>query len=250
MCLTPRKANTADKIKNIMFFCWWGGKASAVTPWCIAQAPPFIINEVFRGTAAPPEGGWSIHLIQVLQHCSEWCRASGGTLSRPFCGPGLIVFIHWRWMKSWQFNTSVYASTSTHQTSSDVLNGLLDVHAWPVIQHVTDTSCTVDKPYVIFTSLWHCVETESKTQKAMKTEPLRDWTLSCFVVSEYVSCRVKQQRKQVKWNDICDARHRYVPDITVKSRSLDFFSDPHYNLGLQSARRVRVTDPFDLKTNW
>lgn len=58
----------------------------------------------------------------------------------------------------------------THQTSSDVLDGFLDVHARPVIQYVTDTSCAVDKADVILTSFWHGVETESQTQRKEKKQ--------------------------------------------------------------------------------
>lgn len=56
----------------------------------------------------------------------------------------------------------------TYQTSPDVFNGFLDVHARPVIQHVTDTSSTVDKPDIVLASFWHSIETESQTKKQTK----------------------------------------------------------------------------------
>ncbi len=85
--------------------------------------------------------------------------------------------------------------TSTHQTSSDVLDGLLDVHAWPVIQHVTDAGCTVDKPDIIFTSFWHCVETGSKKTHRQRKPQTRDsytnsW-VSIITVWELMSDHIK-----------------------------------------------------------
>lgn len=86
--------------------------------------------------------------------------------------------------------------TSTHQTSSDVLDGLLDVHAWPVVQHVTDTGCAVDKPYIIFTSFWHCVETGSeRTDRRRKPRGPEGyttcWKWAQLLYSELMSVPIK-----------------------------------------------------------
>lgn len=115
----------------------------------------------------------------------------------------LTVFIQKRCSKF--FVSSAPHSTSlmsTHQTSSNVLNGLLDVHAWPVVQHVTDTGCTVDKADIIFTSLWHGVKTGS-TKRRKKPQSQKSyinslkWPECVQARSEFKSCRQSQLRRDV-----------------------------------------------------
>ena len=50
----------------------------------------------------------------------------------------------------------------THHTPPYVLDGLVDVHPRPVVQHVADAGGAVDEPHVVLTSLRHCVETVNK----------------------------------------------------------------------------------------
>lgn len=91
---------------------------------------------------------------------------------------------------------------STHQTSSNVLNGLLDVHAWPVVQHVTDTGRAVDKPDIIFTSLWHGVKTGSmnrhkKPQSQKSYINSLKWPECVQAHSEFKSCCQSKLRMMV-----------------------------------------------------
>ena len=51
------------------------------------------------------------------------------------------------------------ACVCTHHTPPDVLDGLVDVHARPVVQHVADAGGAVDEPHVVLTFLRDCVET-------------------------------------------------------------------------------------------
>lgn len=53
----------------------------------------------------------------------------------------------------------------TYQASPDVLNGFLDVHPRPVVQHVADAGCTVDEAYVVLASLRHGVKTKDRERQ-------------------------------------------------------------------------------------
>lgn len=53
----------------------------------------------------------------------------------------------------------------THQTSPDVLDGFLDVHPRPVVQHVADAGRTVDEADVVLASLRHGVKTEDRERR-------------------------------------------------------------------------------------
>lgn len=72
---------------------------------------------------------------------------------------------------------------STHQTSPNILYGLLDVHAWPVVQHVTDTGCTVDKPYIVFTSLRHGIKTGTKKMSRHKNPTRQEIYTNCLTLT-------------------------------------------------------------------
>lgn len=61
-----------------------------------------------------------------------------------------------------------YVFARTHQTSSDVLDGLPGVHTRPVVQHVADTGRTVDEPNVVFASLGQRVKTGYKKKSRGK----------------------------------------------------------------------------------
>lgn len=59
----------------------------------------------------------------------------------------------------------LHSVLSTYQTSSDVLDGFLDVHPRPVVQHVADAGRAVDEADVVLASLWHGVKTEGRERQ-------------------------------------------------------------------------------------
>lgn len=164
MCWTHRKANTEDGEYKLFAFLFLTVEAKS---FC------YVFKTLMHCSFHSIYNKWStskpslkivalfvlIFPLRMMQHRSARWRNSGWAIPSAW----IICVDSLKFDQT--FESLIFYLTFTHQTSSDVLNGLLDVHAWPVTQHVTDTSGTVDEPDVIFTSLWHGVETESEMKK-------------------------------------------------------------------------------------
>lgn len=61
-------------------------------------------------------------------------------------------------------------SPLTYQTSPDVLDGFLDVHPGPVVQHVTNAGGAVDEADVVLTSLRHRIKTDDGERRRQEKD--------------------------------------------------------------------------------
>lgn len=131
------------KRSHIVFVVKWSCCSSE--PSSAETDASSIINEVFLGTVPPTDGGWSIFPFQ--------CGCTAVNSSKR-----CLLFLNHGCVK-------LHSVLSTYQTSSDVLNGFLDVHPRPVVQHVADAGRAVDEADVVLASLWHGVKTEGRKRQ-------------------------------------------------------------------------------------
>lgn len=133
---------TAQREKHA--FCCKGRKMLSFSFKATPLNPLSIIDEAFHRAT---DSSWVVRSRVADPSAAEGCSICTAALS----------FHPTRRGASKTLESQVFKST--HQTSSDVVDGLPGVHTRPVVQHVADTGCAVDEPNIVFASLGQRVKT-------------------------------------------------------------------------------------------